>query len=288
VKCDFGTHTELNYYGISTTTSDDSCCFKGTCTTAGYGKCEQACGADPQCDEASYGMGVAVSGGVCNNCVFGPSPCGNGHLDSGEDCDIGPDKIPGTADDIDDNCRGQCQADCKCPAAGACKTGPSYYTCQKAGIKCLTCSEELQGGLVPCGRNCDDPCTAECECAPCTLCHLFVLFKRIIDFLAKDVLFPLAVLMIVIGGVMFLTAAGDPGRIGTAKKILTSVVIGLVIIFLAWLIVDTIIMFITNSGSPFRNWKDINCPLPEEAAGSCTSDTDCSSPTPFAEMENVQ
>jgi hypothetical protein len=55
------------------------------------------------------------------------------------------------------------------------------------------------------------------------------LFKRIVDFLAKDVLFPLAVLMIVIGGVMFLTAAGDPGRIGTAKKILTSVVIGLLL-----------------------------------------------------------
>jgi hypothetical protein len=94
------------------------------------------------------------------------------------------------------------------------------------------------------------------------------LFKRIVDFLAKDVLFPLAVLMIVIGGVMFLTAAGDPGRIGTAKRILTSVVIGLLIIFLAWLIVDTIIMFITKSDSPFRNWNEIDCPLPEEAPPS--------------------
>jgi hypothetical protein len=68
--------------------------------------------------------------------------------------------------------------------------------------------------------------------------------------------------MIVIGGIMFLTAAGDPGRIGTAKKILTSVVIGLLIIFLAWLIVDTIIMFITKSGSPFQNWSTIDCSVP--------------------------
>jgi uncharacterized protein HemY len=68
--------------------------------------------------------------------------------------------------------------------------------------------------------------------------------------------------MIVIGGVMFLTAAGNPGRIETSKKILTSVVIGLLIIFLAWLIVDTIIMFMTKSGSPFQNWKTINCPVP--------------------------
>jgi N-acetylneuraminic acid mutarotase len=191
-------------------------------------------------------------------------PCGNGILDAGEQCDIGPDEMPGTVDDIDDACKWRCQADCTCAAVpvNPCKTGPTYYTCKDIGINCATCPEELQGGLVPCGRMCDDPCTVECECAPCTLCHLFVLAKRVIDFLVEYVLFPLAVLMIVIGGVMFLTAAGDPGRIGTAKKILTSVVIGLVIIFLAWLIVDTIIMFITNSGSPFQNWKTINCPIP--------------------------
>ena len=188
---------------------------------------------------------------------------------------------------------GTCDANCKCgevppppppPPPGACKTGPTY-TCP-AWITCPVCPEELQGGLVPCGRMCDDPCTAECECAPCTLCHLFVLFKRIIDFLAKDVLFPLAVLMIVVGGVMFLTAAGDPGKMGTAKKILTSVVIGLVIIFLAWLIVDTIIMFITKSGSPLQNWKTINCPIsgfcgdgncdPWETPVNCSAD--CAAP----------
>jgi hypothetical protein len=221
--------------------------------------CETACdpSVPPQCDEKLPG-----SPGCDANC-HGISLCGNGQLDPGEDCDIGPDKIPGTADDIDDNCKGKCQADCKCPAApppGPCPTGPTY-TCPPE-IKCPTCPEELRGGLVPCDRSCDDPCTAECECAPCTLCHLFVLAKRIIDFLTLNILFPLAVLMIVIGGVMFLTAAGDPGRIGTAKKILTSVVIGLVIIFLAWLIVDTIIMFITKSGSPFQNWTTIDCPVP--------------------------
>jgi hypothetical protein len=73
--------------------------------------------------------------------------------------------------------------------------------------------------------------------------------------------------MIVIGGVMFLTAAGDPGRIGTAKKILISVAIGLLIIFLAWLIVDTIIMFITPAGSPFQNWSTIDCPIPGKGGG---------------------
>jgi len=91
--------------------------------------------------------------------------------------------------------------------------------------------------------------------------------------------------MIVVGGVMFLTAAGDPGRIGTAKKILTSVVIGLFIIFLAWLIVDTVITFLTPAGSPFQNWSTINCPVCGD--GNCDSGetsencpADCGAPPP--------
>jgi hypothetical protein len=261
--------------GSAGTVSTDACnagltyCISPGCAVEGNKKCESACdpSVSPECDDKDPGMNVSVPGGVCNNCVFTPL-CGNGQLDSGEQCDPPQDAA----------CPGQCQ-NCQCPAPphGNCPTGPTY-TCP-AAMKCPTCPEELIGGLVPCGRSCDDPCTAECECAPCTLCHLFVLFKRIIDFLAKDVLFPLAVLMIVVGGVMFLTAAGDPGRIGTAKKILTSVVIGLVIIFLAWLIVDTIIMFITPAGSPFQNWSTINCPIcgdgtcdPGENSENCPDD----------------
>ena len=249
-------------------------CISLGCTVAGNGKCESACdpSVSPKCDEKTPGDPCGI-GGTCDaNCkCIGeviPSQCSDG-IDNDGDGKIDFPADPGCTDASDND-----ETD-----VASCKTGPTY-TCP-AEMKCPTCPEELQGGLVPCGRMCDDPCTAECECAPCTLCHLFVLFKRIIDFLAKDVLFPLAVLMIVVGGVMFLTAAGDPGRMGTAKKILTSVLIGLIIIFLAWLIVDTIIMFITKSGSPLQNWKTINCPLPEESAGPCMSDANCSSPTPF-------
>jgi len=91
--------------------------------------------------------------------------------------------------------------------------------------------------------------------------------------------------MIVVGGVMFLTAAGDPGRIGNAKKMLTATVIGLLIIFLAWLIVDTIIMFLTPAGSLFQNWSTINCPIcgdgtcdPGETPENCPAD--CGAPPP--------
>jgi hypothetical protein len=269
VQCDGGKF-EKKVCGSAGTVSTDACnagltyCISPGCTVEGNKKCETACdiNVSPKCDDKAPGTPGNPG-----------DPCGNGgHCDENCQC-VGEVVPPQCSDGIDNDGDGKIDfpADPGCTdasdndetdIAGLCKTGPTY-TCP-AAMKCPTCPEELIGGLVPCGRTCDDPCTAECECAPCTLCHLFVLFKRIVDFATINILFPLAVLMIVVGGVMFLTAAGDPGRIGTAKKILSSVAIGLLIIFLAWLIVDTIIMFITKSDSPFRNWKEIDCPLPEE------------------------
>ena len=207
----------------------------------------------PLCSWQNDGCGMGCDERAMHQ-TCGPPGC------SGGDCEAGktncvpnhPSCIP-----CEETCSCSCPEACPCPLG----TGPLGE-----------CPKELKGGLVPCGRGCNDPCTKECECCPCTLCHLFVLFKRIVDFLAKDILFPLAVLMIIIGGVIFLTAAGSPERINTAKKILTSTVIGLVIIFLAWLIVDTIIGVLVRTDNPFgmvlRNWSDIPCPISEGAPPS--------------------
>ncbi|MBZ9578270.1 TrbC/VirB2 family protein [Patescibacteria group bacterium] len=122
--------------------------------------------------------------------------------------------------------------------------------------------ECLYGGLVPCGRLVDDPGTALDESAPCTLCHILVLFKRVVDYVTVNIIFPLAVLMFVISGIMLLTATGDPEKIRGGKKLLKATVIGLVIVLAAWLIVNTIVVFLTPAGSPFQSWHTINCPVP--------------------------
>lgn len=51
----------------------------------------------------------------------------------------------------------------------------------------------------------------------------------------------IAVLMIVWGGVMYMTSAGNDEKIGTAKKIITGAIIGLVISILAYVIIDFVI-----------------------------------------------
>jgi hypothetical protein len=87
---------------------------------------------------------------------------------------------------------------------------------------------QIQAGLVPCGPGTAKP--------TCEFCDLFVLLDNFIDFFFIKIVLPVATLMIVIGGIMFFVAAGNPQKITTAKSILTSVAIGLFLIFGAWLI----------------------------------------------------
>ncbi len=144
----------------------------------------------------------------------------------------------------------------------------------------VECAEEQQGGLVPCGRNCDDSETEINEQAPCTFCHFLVLFKRIVDFVMKDIAFPVLILMIVVGGIMFLTSSGSEKQLTKAKEILKSAVIGLLIILLAWLVIDIVINVLTNGEGPFQNWNEISCPFcgdgtcdtPEENSQNCPYD----------------
>ncbi len=103
---------------------------------------------------------------------------------------------------------------------------------------------------------------------PCQLCHIFVMFDNIIDFLlvpSGSNAFPpvllIALVMIVIGGVMYFFSGGNPGTLETAKKLLTSVIIGLVIVYGAWLIVDLFFNLIgVNSWTGLgEGWWTINC-----------------------------
>ncbi len=102
-------------------------------------------------------------------------------------------------------------------------------------------------GLVPCG-------TTDC---PCEFCDFFVMIDNILDFVLLKLVPAIATLMLVIGGSMFFFAGGDPGKITTAKRLMTSTIIGLVIIFAAFLIVGTILSAIGLTGwteDIYRNW----------------------------------
>jgi len=107
-------------------------------------------------------------------------------------------------------------------------------------------------GLVPCdltGPN------------RCTFCHLFVLFDNIVDFLLLRIIPVLTALMIAVGGFMYVISQGKPETLSRVKSLFTNIVIGLAIVYGAWVIVNTFLMIIGVQGwtGLREGWWQINC-----------------------------
>ncbi len=103
-----------------------------------------------------------------------------------------------------------------------------------------------QGGLVPCGPGTGKPV--------CELCDLFQLIANLVRFILVVLVPPVATLFFIFGGVTFYTAMGDADKIAKGKKILTSVVVGIVIIYTAHYLVS---MILGALGVVDVQWPDI-------------------------------
>jgi len=139
------------------------------------------------------------------------------------------------------------------------------------GVECcpqIICPEGFRGGLVPCARDCNVPPVSGIdlidETCPCQLCHLFVMADKILDFIFFIIIPLVAVLMLVIGGLVFFFAGTSPQRLSQAKSIITSTIFGLIIIFAAWLIINTFFVIIGVAGwtGLQQGWFSIVCPIP--------------------------
>jgi hypothetical protein len=110
-------------------------------------------------------------------------------------------------------------------------------------------------GLIPCGVKVyigdldDGKCTSEFayrngEIVYCQLCHVFVFIQGFLNLLFTRIIPLVGVLMVVIAGAMFLVAhtvsPENPSLIRQGKSILTSVAIGMLIMFASWIFVNTI------------------------------------------------
>lgn len=103
--------------------------------------------------------------------------------------------------------------------------------------------------LVPCG-------TSETK-SQCTVCDFFLLVQNIFTFLTTQLAPPIAIAMIIIGGVVVMTAAGSE-RLKTGKTIITNALIGFGIVLMSWIVVNTIINIIFKVDSPFP-WNKVTC-----------------------------
>jgi len=108
----------------------------------------------------------------------------------------------------------------------------------------------LGAGLVPCGGEGE---------AECTACDLLVLAQNIVKFVF-EIIFVVVTVMLVAGGLIWITAGGKPERIAQGQKIMTNAIIGVVIVLVSWLIINTILWFFAG-GDPGEWWK-ISCEPP--------------------------
>lgn len=99
----------------------------------------------------------------------------------------------------------------------------------------------------------------------CQLCDIFIVFDNIVKFLliptpSLNGGFPLvplvAVLMIIIGGFMYIIAfmgGSDGSMISRAKSLFFGVAIGLVLIYGAWVIINTVLFALGARNAGFWN-----------------------------------
>jgi len=119
-----------------------------------------------------------------------------------------------------------------------------------------------EGPIVPCGGD-----------NPCQFCHIFVLIANIVNYVLTCLVPIVAGLMIIIGGLYLLAAGASPETLGKAKSVITAAVIGLVIIFLAWVFLNTLLTYmgiaewtglLDNPNTPqVEGWWDFTgkCPV---------------------------
>ena len=107
------------------------------------------------------------------------------------------------------------------------------------------------GPLVPFGSS---------EGNPCKPCHFFEGFANLTKFIVFCLTPPAAVLMILIAA-FFLIFGGNESARTAGKKIFTNTIIGLIIVYASWLIINTIIVTLASGvdGWSPQNWYSFTC-----------------------------
>lgn len=103
-------------------------------------------------------------------------------------------------------------------------------------------------GFVPCGRTSG----TAAEMAPCTLCHIIVGGKNIMDW-GMGVMVAIGLVVITAMGIFYIVSAGDEGMIKQAKSGIKSTLIGIAVILGAWLIVNTVLLLFAQEKDASKN-----------------------------------
>jgi hypothetical protein len=108
--------------------------------------------------------------------------------------------------------------------------------------------------IVQCGRSDQVPEV------PCTPCFMFKTVENVSDLIFKGITGPLAAFMFVVAGGMFLIGAGNVKLQQQARTLFTNTVIGIVVIFVAWIGTNFLIKNIAPNSVAAGGWSHFACP----------------------------
>ncbi len=113
-----------------------------------------------------------------------------------------------------------------------------------------------QGTGIWTNTSCAAQSTTGGPVGPCDFCDAIIVTNNIIQMLFKFSLV-IGTLMIVIGGITMIIATGNENTFKKGQKTLIKAVTGVAIALLSWIIVSTVIRFLT--GSSAFPWDQISC-----------------------------
>jgi hypothetical protein len=222
-------------------------------------------------------IGMAMVNITIKECEGNGDVDGDGFLNvgcGGDDCDDNSSAV-GNKGACLNICSGNIVLGGVCQeGTGQCVYDTTVSTCENLGETCkmdacqisadgnAACvadvSDDLcSGGLVPCGKQVNNPATTGWdESAPCDSCSMILMGQLTIEFLVQIAAI-FATLVIIIGGFLYIFAVGQSSTIDKAKSIIKYTLIGFVIIFIAWSIVNSILATVGYIDPLGGNWYTI-------------------------------
>ena len=97
----------------------------------------------------------------------------------------------------------------------------------------------------------------DCKSGICNLCDLLVIIQNTVNYTLL-LLIPIAAIFIIYGGYQIMTAGANPNGIKAGRSTMLTTVVGVAIVFGAWLIVNTVITYLAV-GYFQAPWYKISC-----------------------------
>ncbi len=95
-----------------------------------------------------------------------------------------------------------------------------------------------------------------CDGVNCSVCDLALLAQNLLN-VGVYILIAIAAIMFAWAGFEMLTSQGSSAKYGLAKRIFGNVMIGLIILLISWVVIDTVMKTFVKEDTRFGPWNQV-------------------------------